>query len=359
MQLRTHFEDMPTPNLASSDRIAQIFKGLATPTHTFKSENGFEHDFNINIKLNQMMLTTAKRLHCLEKSSKVLDYDNVVIPAEKYDSKWTYKKFRGYQPGVAFIGKIPVYIEGRNGNSPAAYLMTETLIRCLDLLDKNKIAVKKFRSDAAAYQKEVLDLMDSRGIDFFIRASQQTNQYTGYDNIVWKSLIMNYKEYQVASVDYAPFGEEKIYRLVFFKCIEYEINEENKYTGEKFVVRSIITNNWKMSDQEVFKFYNNRGAMELNFTNLLNDFNWKRMPFSYMNQNTAFLILEAITSIMYNFVIEKFGKLVSFVDKSGRLKNFIFSFISVTANWVLENDEWILEVDSQKKYEKILDAGIS
>ena len=51
----------------------------------------------------------------------LLDYDNTIIECEKYDSKKTYLHYSGYQPGVCFINKIPVYIENHNGNSPAKY----------------------------------------------------------------------------------------------------------------------------------------------------------------------------------------------------------------------------------------------
>ena len=170
-------------------------------------------------------------------------------------------------------------------------------------------------------------------------------------------MTMNYQDYEVASVNYSPFGEHKVYRLVFFKCLARETKEESKFTGEKFIVRSIITNNWKMSDQEVFKFYNMRSAMELNFTSLLNDFNWKRMPFSYLSQNTAFLIIEAMVSIAFRFVTNKFSKQLTFVDKKARLKSFVLHFITVTTWWVIENGENILEIDSERKYERLLDAG--
>jgi len=41
------------------------------------------------------MLVTSQ----LETGKKYdLDYDNVVLPNEKYDSKKTYKKTNGYQP---------------------------------------------------------------------------------------------------------------------------------------------------------------------------------------------------------------------------------------------------------------------
>ena len=44
------------------------------------------------------------------------------MATEKYDARSTYKKSEGYQPGVVSIGKNIVYIEDRNGNSPAKSL---------------------------------------------------------------------------------------------------------------------------------------------------------------------------------------------------------------------------------------------
>ncbi len=42
----------------------------------------------------------------------------------------TYKMTTGYQPGIAAIGRQIVFIEGRGGNTPAAYHMDETLKQC-------------------------------------------------------------------------------------------------------------------------------------------------------------------------------------------------------------------------------------
>jgi len=85
-------------------------------------------EFNINRKLNDQMIKSllqTRQLNCEIRYD--LDYDNVVLPNEKYDSERTYKKTTGYQPGVATIRNIPVYIEGRSGNSPAKYKQDETL----------------------------------------------------------------------------------------------------------------------------------------------------------------------------------------------------------------------------------------
>ena len=104
------------------------------------------------------------------KQEYTLAYDNQVIATEKYDARSTYKKSEGYQPGVASIGKNIVYIEDRNGNSPAKYQQEETLTRAFSLLDQQGICIKPFRADSASCQQKVLSLVEGTSQHFYIRA---------------------------------------------------------------------------------------------------------------------------------------------------------------------------------------------
>jgi hypothetical protein len=101
-----------------------------------------------------------------------LDYDNQVQPNEKYDSKRTYKGTSGYQPGIASINNMPVYIEGRNGNSQAKYLQEETLDRLFTILCDQGINIDRFRADSASYQKLVVELVEAFCKLFYIRANR-------------------------------------------------------------------------------------------------------------------------------------------------------------------------------------------
>ena len=103
------------------------------------------------------------------KQEYTLDYDNQVIATEQYDARSTYKKCEGYQPDVASIGKNIVYIEGRNGNSPAKYQQEETLTRAFSLLGQQGICIKGFRADSASYQQKVISqpLKTSKQFDLY------------------------------------------------------------------------------------------------------------------------------------------------------------------------------------------------
>lgn len=61
--------------------------------------------------LNRLNLKILSRLNTFQKKDVVLDYDNTLLFSEKADARFTYKKVKGYSPGVGMIGKHVVYVE--------------------------------------------------------------------------------------------------------------------------------------------------------------------------------------------------------------------------------------------------------
>jgi len=221
--------------------------------------------------------------------------------------------------------------------------MLETLQRAFENLDREGIKINKFRSDAAAYQDEIIEYLDSRKIKFFIRASNSPNNVQKYLDpfLKWKHLKINGFDCQLTSIERMVRG--KSYRIVVRKAEDREGTV--KYAG-------IITNNWKMTEEEIIRFYNARGAIERNFDDLKNNFNWKRIPFSFLHENTVFLIVSAIAAIVYQYIIRTFSKRVDFVKSTFRLKNFIFHFITVGSSWE-DSGELVLHTD--KSYKVLLE----
>jgi hypothetical protein len=344
-QLAPYFKDIPENKHPSPDRIGGIFKSLATPLEKYVDSKGeSEHFFSLNPKLNELMLSVAIQLGQLNSQNKnyTLDYDNIVIPCEKKDTRRSYKRLEGYCPGVSMINDIPVYVEGRNGNAGPSFQMTETLERSFDLLDQKGIHIKRFRSDAAAYSQNTFHLCDSRGIKFYVRAGNSKRIFEeAIDQNDWYDLSIDDLQYKVTSTDYTLSKSNKSYRVVISKCKSPDPKYKNDYTGDNYVYRAIITNDEKMTDGQVIAFYNQRGTMETYFTHLLNDWSWKRLPFSYLNQNHVFMIVSAIAHTIYRHLLKKFSQRTTFVKPSFRLKNFISHFIAVALEWVVEDKEKI------------------
>jgi len=109
--------------VCSPDTLLRGVKELSCPsTELVNSDSGVTHPFNINPTLNGLMVKALRVTGQLEEGKSYdLDYDNQVIPTEKWDAATTYKKCTGYQPGIGSIDNMPVYIEGRGGNSQAKY----------------------------------------------------------------------------------------------------------------------------------------------------------------------------------------------------------------------------------------------
>ena len=78
----------------------------------------------------------------------------------------------------------------------------------------------------------------------------------------------------------------------------------NLFTGEAFNYQAILTNDFSLTDNQVVCFYNARGACEREFDELKNDFGWRKMPFSKMEQNSVFLFLIAMSKNLYNHMID-------------------------------------------------------
>lgn len=79
----------------------------------------------------------------------------------------------------------------------------------------------------------------------------------------------------------------------------------------------------------MYKFYNQRGNSEKNFDALKNDFGWRLLPFSNMNENAVFLLIAAITNNVYHALLTKINKKIKEVKTNIRLREFIFVFMSV------------------------------
>jgi hypothetical protein len=354
--LRNEMEQVRDFEVCSADTLLRMQKELATEKESFVSETGTEHDFNTNIKMNELMVRLLVECKQLMPGNKdyVFDYDNQFIPTDKYDSKRSYKKANGYFPGIATIGNHPVYIENRNGNSNVKYKQDETLKRAYSLLSKFGIKPKYSRMDCGSFDKTVIPVVEANSEYFFVRAQRCDNLYRKIKEIGnWKDVEIGFKKYQVASLEYSPFGWGKTYRYV----ISREKNGDGQgdlFTGDDFKYRAIMTNQTDMSDLEVVLFYNARGESERVFDEMNNDFLWKKMPFSFLEQNTVFLTVMAICRNMFHFLTDFISKRVDFVQSNFRLKKFIYRFMVVPSKWIKKGRQHILKLFSTKKYHLIL-----
>lgn len=352
---REHLSSIPSNNVPSADTVLRGLKELTTDNTVYTSSSGISYNFNINDKLNTLnvkSLLLTKQL----KAGKCydFDYDNQITVNNKYDAKKTYKKNKGYCPGVATIGSNIVYVENRDGNANVKFKQASTLKRSYSILQSQGITVNRSRMDAGSYAKEIIDVVAENSKLFYIRANKSDSVLNQIREIAdWTEVEINYKIYQVASITFKQFDVDKNYRLVIMR--EKTNNTQiDVFTQDTFSYRTILTNDQKSSEKEVIEYYNKRGTSEQIFDQMNNDFGWKHMPFSFLNQNNTFMIITAMIKNFYNYFVTIVAKTFQGINPTTRLKRFVFRFISVAGKWVYQGRSWCLKLYTNKPYEQLV-----
>ena len=317
--LKDHLTSIPTNQVPSPDTILRGIKELSTDNTPLISTSGNHYDFNINTKLNSLNIKSLILTNELESGKSYdFDYDNQVLPNKKYDAKRTYKKNKGYVPGVATIDDKIVYLENRDGNANVKFEQASTLKRAYELLLTEQIKVNRSRMDAGSYSKEIIDVVDRYSKLFYIRANKSANMFEQIRKINdWQTVEINYKNYEVASVPFIQFYQERNYRLVVMRE-KRDNNQVDVFTQDTFKYRSLLTNDWESTEKEVIEYYNQRGASEKIFDVMNNDFGWKHLPFSFLNQNGAFMIIMAMIKNFYIYVLKKVSKVFKDIEPTIR-----------------------------------------
>ena len=352
--LRSTLENIPDNRVASPDTLLRVLKELATENTILTSTSGKQYEFNINEKMNDLNIKSLLLTKQLKKGEMYdFDYDNQIIEHEKVDAKRTYKNTTGYFPGVATINDKIVYIENRDGNANVKIAQDVTLERAYELLQENGIKINRSRMDAGSYAKDIIDIVSKHSRLFYIRANRSESVFEQICQIDdWKEVEINFKYYEVASIPFRQFFEERNYRLVIMRE-KSDDAQLDLFTGDNFICRSILTDDNESSEKEIIEYFNMRGASEKLFDIQNNDFGWRRLPTSDMNSNTVFLILTSMMKNFYNHFIKKVSKVFMNIPLRSRMKRFIFRFICVAGKWIRQSRQWKLRLYTNRPYEQL------
>ena len=343
----------PGTRVPSSDTVGRVLKSLATGNVSYTCEkSGFTYDFNTAEKLNVLLLRMIKALGLLKAGEEVtLDFDHQFIPAHKFDAKYSYKKDFGYFPGWASVGGILVGGENRDGNTNVKFRQADTLARIMDRAKRELgIVIREFRADCGSFSKEIIKAVEPRCEHFYIRASNCSSRYEDFREYNgWQSAEIDCQECELASFDYEM--DESAYRLVVQRSPKKEDGRiVTDMFGTVYVYRAIITNDREMSEKDVVLFYNKRGESEKNFDIQNNDFGWAHLPFSFMNENTVFMLFTAMLKNYFLYLTQTLSRSIKAIKKTSRLKKVLFHFICVPAKWIKSGRKNILKLYTQRSY---------
>jgi hypothetical protein len=207
--------------------------------------------------------------------------------------------------------------------------------------------------DAGSYSEEIIKVAAKYSQLFYIRANKCESLTEEIRQITdWKTVEINFKEYQVVSIPFTRFLADRNYRLVIMREKTGD-PQLDLFEGEKFNYRCILTNDHQSSEKEVIEYYNQRGASEKTFDIQNNDFGWNHLPTSDMAANTVYLILTAMLKNFYNYLVEKVSVVFTDILPTSRLKRFIFRFIAVAGRYVYRGRQWILQLYTNRPYDML------
>ncbi len=413
-KLKKKLNIIPGLKLPSHDTLGRVMKQVGSETITAKSITKKREgkivftEYTDNIKLNRMLVKATKRMGALvEGRSYTMDIDATFIPTEcrgairkvNEQGKIDYSKI-GFNPMVCVIGDLPVFISMRNGDAGSRFQILECLQNCLGLLDESKIRVGRVISDAAGYNKEVLEMLDGRGIKFNIRFPYKINMLDfrkklGECNSWRKTEIAtaNFRwNCEIADIPYKMFDlpverrVSKTWRVVAvripmdetLKKINIEEWERRKVVKEKlknlakkkvlkelgrpyddtnwkkidgYEYKFFITNDFKKTSEEIVLEYNKRGNAERKFSFMKNDFGWRLPPFMNLNENAVFLIAAALANNIFRGVVTLFKKKLPWLRLNGRLRDFQYIFIDVACAFI---DKTYMFYNTDIEYENLM-----
>ncbi len=354
--LSPQFSMAPNTIHPSSDTVGRGLKELKTANELLTCEgSGKGYKFNTAESLNQLLLKMIKHLGLIKEGSTVdLDFDHQFIPAHKYDAMYSYKGDYGYFPGWATVGGIFVGGENRDGNTNVKFRQADTLERIMtrikDLLD---VTIGRFRADCGSFSKEIIQTVEKHCNLFYIRANNCADRYEELRcNTDWQSTEIGYEKCDLTTLAFDDFIEGKTYRLVAQRTPKK--NSEGKIEvdmfGTVYVYRCIITNDWESSEKDVVTFYNKRGESEKNFDVQNNDFGWAHLPFSFLEENTVFMLVTAMLKNFYLYLLGTLSDRIKPLGKTSRLKSFMLHFICVPAKWIRTGRSHVLNLYTTKDY---------
>jgi len=284
-------------NIPTADSIGKWLK-----RDTTDKCNGME-------KLNRILL---KRYLSRIEDPLVLDIDATVIESHKSIAYTTYKMFPGFTPIIGHInGGYVIHQEFRQGNVAPADHNLAFLKACEAQLPQGK-KFAYLRADAASYQAELFNYCDENDITYVIGGHLDQSVLNTIAQISqWKPLsdkkgTAHHLREEVAEVVHTMAHTDHAFRMIVVKKtatpilhgLEQFLTEEEllSYASERYSV--IVTNDPKMSPEEIIHFYRQRGdTSENRIKELKNGFSLKYLPTSHFQANALYF---HIGTLAYN-----------------------------------------------------------
>ena len=282
-----------------------------------------------------------------------IDQDATVVQSHKEQSQMTYLGERGYQPVINYWAEQDLILsdEFRDGNVPAGMNCLSSFLRAVCCLPQS-VETIYFRSDSAAYQHKLLDVM-REGLElhgekvpvYFAISADVSEALRGkiisvsepawkpLRKLTGKGLIEGRKEW--AEVEFIPSAasvkrDMKPDRYLAIRVRPWQ--GELFSDGNSYHYYAVVTNRWEMDGEELLRWQRERcGSVEKVHDVVKNDLAGGVMPCGRFYANAAWWRLNCLC---YNVISVMKRKALPKIFWPARMKALRFHLIGVAAKVV-------------------------
>jgi len=221
--------------------------------------------------------TEGENLDSEEAGGKklTLDVDATIIEADKGDGETAYDGTVGYHPMLGFLSDgrgrpCCSYVKFRQGNASPQTGIEEAITHTLELVKDEGRNLGYFRSDSAAYQSDVINLLSDEGIGYTITADldeavQKATQAIpegGWEVLLDRDGFKTGRE--VSETVHTMNDSDHAFRLVIWREQTEDPSLFALADEDFYRYGAVITNvsEKEMSAEEVLHFHRGRGNAE-------------------------------------------------------------------------------------------------
>lgn len=234
-----------------------------------------------------------------------LDVDAHLVESAKRTALPTYEGFRGYQPLLVQWAETGLVLadEFRDGNVPASRNIRELVDEAYDSLPAGEWQVQ-VRSDAAAYEQEVLDHWDGRGWRFAVSADlspQLRAAIVGLPPAAWQFWAEEPGGFvrEWAEVPYVPSRVPERRDSQPYRYLAIRIRTpQGLLFGDGTTVKhfAVVTNDWEEDGQRLLEWHRGKaGTIEQVHRVLKDELAAGVYPSAKFGANAAWLRLQVLT----------------------------------------------------------------
>jgi len=279
--------------------------------------------------------------------SVTFDIDSTLVPTEKESAKWTYKKFKGYNPMFLVDEKNKKVVAAifRNGNESPQTDILKVLQAVLKELDDNiDVTV---RVDSAGYQKKIIDFLSDNKYGFTITGDSSASKIRLFKELpddIWEK----YNDmYEIAET--SDFIESKGVRTEIKIIVKRKLREQLDLIEGKYIYYYICTNIMMEDKRTIYFFHDKRANAENIFKELKGDFCLSHFPCKKLSANAFFMQVIISAYNTFQMVKEKvFGESwFKYTAKTIRYKIICLAGLVVTSG-----RQTILKINKEFQYLK-------